>query len=248
MLIWFILFFLVVAISFVLAYQSMGDYEENPLASGKIYSLFLVQKPQALTVEILEKIHAQSISQKAVLSLERIFKGEKQALVLFGPSSILHPYIEDLGLVELEDYSQEEQIGSLAEGNKVLAWEVGMKKKHGTKERVAENHLQEDLPPLLADEQFWWQVILKPQKDKNFQGVIRAVFLTKEQARITQQEEGLLKIGHQAGLLLLPQVYSSSQVLDFYRQRSMSAKGRFGGRVRAEMLLGITEVKALLGL
>lgn len=250
MLIWFILFFLVVAISFVLAYQSMSDYEERPLVAGKIYSLFLIQKPEALTEEIFGKFHAQLLKEKAIISLERLFKGQKKALVIFGPSQALQPFTQDLGLIELEDYSRQDKVKAVAEEKNILAWEQGIKKQGLGQEKQASGDIAEDLPSLLEKEQFWWQLILKPQKSTqpSFQVVIRAVFLAENKKRVTELETDLFKIGKRMNLTMLPQVYSSAQMLDFYRQRILPPKSHPGlEKIKMQIILGPGEIKGFLG-
>lgn len=243
MLIWFILFFLVVAIAFVLAYQSMGDYTEHPFSSGKPYSLYLIQNPQALTEELFLKLYEQSLSLGAVLSLERLFKGQKKALVIFGPASLIGPLSNTLGIVELEDYSE----SNIPEN--ILAWEVSFKKDH-LKEQVLNQSLLAELPELRPTEQFWWQLVLKPQKNLagSFQAALRAVFLTEDKKRVKELESTLFKIGSDSGLTMVPQVYSSSQMLSFYRQRTLPPKNYPGlEKIKVEMVLGFGEIKKLLG-
>jgi len=75
MLIWIILFFIVIIISFIMAVKSMSDYQEKPLSLGLNYSLFLITNPLQLTSEILEKIYEEALKSNTPFSLEKLFKG-----------------------------------------------------------------------------------------------------------------------------------------------------------------------------
>src|SRR3990167_440594 len=105
MLIWAILFLVVMGVSFVLAFRSMSDYREVPAPSVP-FSVFLVGNPQALTLGNLQKLGEAFIKGKFIFSFERLFKGPKRALVVFGPVDVLQPFSQSLGLTEIEDYSR----------------------------------------------------------------------------------------------------------------------------------------------
>ena len=143
MILWFVLFGLVVLISFVLALLSMREYHEIPKESD--YGLFLIRKPTELTGKFLDSI--QRILDSKVLSIERLIKGDQSVLVMFGPRSLLLENKDLLDLVELEDYTR---IGS----RNVSCYEVGNSEKMFT-----------NLPKLLHSEQFWCQFLLSSKAD-----------------------------------------------------------------------------------
>lgn len=217
MLIWFVLFFIILAISLVLAYQSMSDYHEAPKNWGVVYSLFLVGRPQNLTKDVWQKLYLAALSKGFILSLERLFKGSKKALVIFGPSLVLNPLTADLGLLELEDYSQKlpSDIAHLA------AWEVGVKASHP--KPLILPHISQFIPKLEDTEEFRWQLVLQPvKKDLNysFQTKIRGLVISSDTRRVKELREELVKIGKDQGLAMLPQAYTSLQIAKFYQQRS----------------------------
>lgn len=155
MLLWLALFLIIIAISFLLAYQSMRDFAEKPSALGKDYSLFLVRNPQNLSTKLLEELHAATLKTGHIITLERLFKGTKSAVVIFGPKSILDNY-PDLNLLELEDYTNVSEY-------EVIAWEVGTKDAAMFHfDRIA---VFNQIPKLEETEQFWWQLTMRGSKE-----------------------------------------------------------------------------------
>lgn len=143
MILWFILFGLVVLISFILAFLSMREYHEIPNESD--YSLFLIRKPSALGDKFLNSI--QNILGSRVLSIERLIKGDKSVLVAFGPRSLLLNYKDLLDLIELEDYVN--LIGRYA-----LCFETQNSQQIFT-----------NIPKLLPTEEFWCQFLLSSKEN-----------------------------------------------------------------------------------
>ncbi len=233
MLLWIILALIVVGVSFILAIRSMNDYREAPPASVS-YSLFLVGNPGGLTTNVIHELHQAVIKDKFTLSFERLFKGLKRALVIFGPAEVLLPFKEALGLTEIEDYS-----------NKVSeymrAWEVGKKQKG---EPAVNLSILGYIPGLLETEEFWWQIVTKPEKD-SFRSTIRAVFKTDRQERLTSLSEELSRIGKGEGLAQIPEAYSSGQVVKFYRERSLPLG--FSSDITS-VNLTFPEINSLLGI
>ncbi|TSC66298.1 MAG: Uncharacterized protein CEO21_226 [Microgenomates group bacterium Gr01-1014_80] len=196
MIIFLILFFIILSVSFVLAYSSMRDYQEVP-ASEKEYSLYLIRKPQFLTSQLLGALI--NLSKGKIISLERLFKGESSALVIFGPRKVLEGHFSEiLGLLELEDYTRVTQASS---------WEIGRRGQPDLK-----SDFFRDLPAFSKEEQFWWQVVIK-----DFEVQLRAVFAyaDKERGGLVSVLEG---IGGKS-LGKLPKAFTSDQILDFYRKR-----------------------------
>lgn len=204
MIIFLILFFIILSISFVLAYLSMRDYQEVPVTE-KEYSLYLIRKPQFLTPQILGAL--VNLSKGKIISLERLFKGESSALVIFGPKKVLEGHFSEiLGLLELEDYTKVVE---------ATAWEIGRRGQHDLKFDIFEN-----LPVLSKEEQFWWQVVIR-----DFEVQLRAVFAfaDKDRRSLALRLEG---IGGKS-LGKLPKAFTSDQILDFYRQRVFTPANSF---------------------
>lgn len=160
MVLWFILFLIIIAISFVLAYQSMQDYQERPVQMGTENSIFLVRNPNTLTNEMLDEIHAVTVSTGYIVSIEKLLKGQKSALVIFGPKNILQQFSDRLSLIELEEYTNVDE-------HRVTAWEVGVKDTFVFH--------SEDVPALLTSmprleesEHLWIQFVLQSRKEQGF--------------------------------------------------------------------------------
>ena len=165
MILWLLLFGLVLAISFVLAAKSMRDFQEiSPADNG----LYLIRSPGGLSYEVLNALQ-QSLKPGQLLSLERLFKGDKSALVIFGPKDLLK--VSVLDLLELEDYTFVTE--------QVSAWEI----RGGTGNwRGIFTNLK-----LLESEHFWWQVIFS----KGFKVQIRAVLVSANPVKIEKLAQSL---------------------------------------------------------
>src|SRR3989338_11196841 len=100
MILWVVLFVLVVTISFVLAAKSMRDFTEVA-HKGEEYSLFLIRQNTGLNVQLLNSIHDNLLSSGSIISFERLVKGQKSALAVFGPKKLLMSYKDFLNLLEL---------------------------------------------------------------------------------------------------------------------------------------------------
>lgn len=231
MVIWVLLFLIILAISAFLAFESMVDYREHPLNFKIGYSLYLVSKPQMLTPEFVNQLYLSMIEDNLIFSLERLFKGQKRALLVYGPSNKFRQFVNFLGLIELEEYSRKIEIDQLEAQAPIFAWEVGTKNSSG---EVAVSSLLSYMPQLNSNEEFWWQVVLQPYKTWNvlrlmkreekkdgFKAIIRAVVKADDRKRAASLQDELTKIGADQGLLPLPQIYTTSQVIKFYQERMM---------------------------
>lgn len=112
--IFILLFLLIVGVSIYLAFLSMKDFYELP-PKDTSYGLFLIKNPPALETGILDQI-GSLLTDSLIVSFEKLYKGSKLALVIFGPKKIL-VLLKDLDLVELEDYTKVSQ-------KKISAWEL----------------------------------------------------------------------------------------------------------------------------
>ena len=216
MILWIILFLLIIGISFVLAYRSMKDYSEIPKSSKVEYSLFLIRQTEKFNAHTLDSLGKFLLDERLLISLERLFKGTQAALTIYGPKSILNKLSPDLNLLELEDYTQR------LSSQDIYIWEMGVRDRKGFSLGDV-NHIFQGFQ-LGPEEQFFWQVVLDPKRDKehiSFQTQIRAVVYCSDPSRkrvlISLLQE--LKLGE---LTKIPRPFSTEQMLDFYKQRSLS--------------------------
>ena len=104
------------------------------------------------------------------------------------------------------------------------ALEIGSK---NLSSKILEKDFYLQLPQLKEGEQLWWQIILKPKiinrqcKDKevHFQSIIRVILLTVDRTKEQEVDEILFTKGKELGFIVLPQAYSSFELLKFYQQR-----------------------------
>jgi len=197
MIVWLFVLAIVLAASFLLALRSMRDYQEIP-GEDEGYSLFLIRKPQEINVEILKQLHDSFLKSGQMLSFERLFKGNKSALVIYGPRS-LTSVLRMLDLLELEDYTE-------VSPEQVLAWEMGVRKGQA---------VFEGFPQLRESEHFWWQVLLS----RSFKPQIRAVVVSLDAQR-RQEVSSLIENIAPDQLVRLPKGFSNAELLDFYQKRS----------------------------
>lgn len=215
MFLWILFFLIIAGIAFLLAYSSMSDF--RIFASGKKYSLFLVRNIGMFDEELLNKLHTAVYRKKLLLSLERLFKGDKSALAIFGPRDILMSFKDDLSLVELEDYTERPP-------ENFTAWEMGIKSE-GVK---PDAKFLREVSALLPSEQFWWQVVLVPIMEKNeeiFTTQVRAVFVYENEERRKELTPKLQRLSD-GFLVKVPKPYAKEQILQFYKKRSLE-KGEF---------------------
>lgn len=217
MILWLVLFSLVLAISFVLAMQSMKDYQEIPHKSETQYGLFLIRKTENFNTDFLNSLRENLLADSLIVSLERLFKGKKAALTIFGPIKILDKFSSQLDLLELEDYTKS------CNGKDVSAWEVGIKDA-GKFESLNTDKIFGNLPDLEEEDQFFWQVILNAkggESEKSFQTQIRAAVFTKDSVRrdVLVHLFQNIKLGE---LIKIPKPFTSEQMMTFFKLRSLS--------------------------
>lgn len=216
MIFWITIAVLIVLISFVLAVRSMADFARNPIPSR--YALYLIRNQQALTVPVLDAMHGLLLKEGSTISLERLIKGRESALVIFAPQNILNSF-SALDLVELEDYAT----GSL---DNWQAWQMGVKRKNN----VQIKSYFEDFPPLQEAEQFWWQMVLKADKEKGyFEAQIRVIAKSQEESWQKRSSGSLQKI---------PKPFSREKLLDFYQKRTFLSD-KFNPKLTSSAVLQI---------
>lgn len=207
MILFWLLFIIIILISVILAYFSMRDFQISPEDFGGQNSLFLIRKPQALTPQIISEIHESTQKMGLIITLERLFKGRESALVIYGPRRVLEGLDPALSMIELEDYLDGEI--------NVTAWEIGIKKPKVFKESLFLN-----FPRLEVGEQIWYQLVLQARRgiNKQFSSQVRVVVVSPE---IQRREKLFNDLMNKSSLVKLPKPYSSAQMLDFYKKRSM---------------------------
>lgn len=199
MIFFLIIFLVIIAASFILAYTSMKDFQEIP--SVERNGVYLIQKPDALTKELLEDLRSRSGSE--VISLERLFKGKQSALVIFGQKKLLEQF-SVLNLLELEDYSK-------MKGAKT-AWEMAIKGS------FPKTNIFDSLPDLNSDEQFWFQLLVR-NKSRDWQGTIRAVVLSDNEAH---RKELSGKLQTLANIVKVPRPLTSEQIYNSFTKRAFA--------------------------
>ncbi len=204
MILWVILFVLIVVISFILAARSMRDFTETQ-TQGEEYSLFLIRNTNKLNRELFSLFRNDLLHSGSFISFEKLFKGKKSALVVFGPRKLLINYKDTLSLLELEDYTN-------VNVEQISAWEVGLK---NTAEIDNGQKLFEGLPPMLETEHFWWQMILPA----SFKPQIRAVLVSPDQLS-RNNLTNVLQTLKPHRIPKLPKAFSNIQLLEFYQKRS----------------------------
>lgn len=228
---WFALFLLVVAISFILAKKSMSDFGEIPSPKGGEYGLFLIRKPENLTPALLDSIHEGGVKEGLIIALERLFKGRETALVIFGPLRVLTNYLDKLNLLQLEDYTNLSR-------DHISSWEVGFKNQsHAVPDNPFKN-----FPTIYETEKFFFQLLLNPKSPKGegkvFLGQIRAVLFSPHSQRRGKLTATLQNLNH---LTKIPRPYSAGQIFDFYVSRSFF-RGKFNLNLRSSQVVKLIEL------
>lgn len=223
----------------------MRDYAEMPSASSTVYSLYLIKNEAGLNDEILKKINEIINQKRLIVSFERLFKGSKKALVVYGPAVILKQFTTVLDLVELEDYSL--KFDHITEG--ILAWEISSKNFRKVDKPLiyqATGNPIVDLNKisvnLSENEELWWQVVTQPKCEKDrlqvfFKVLIRAVVVTGDYDRAEKIKSKIDEAVKQTNLVTVPQIYSTAQEMKFYQKRSLPQNilGKEGGHFVASL-------------
>ena len=208
MILWLALFFLVVAVSFVLAFLSMKDYQEIPVKSREEYALYLIRNPHNLNAVLLDTLRERILPHGLIVSIERLFKGKQAVLTIYGPRRMLEEFNNELNFLELEDYSLNLNSGHIA------VWEVTLKNKDSISEKEG---VFRNFPMLRDDEQFFWQIVLGAGKT-SFQTQIRAAVYSIDHQRRSELAKLLQNFSND--LIKVPRPFSAGQMLTFYRLRS----------------------------
>jgi len=218
MVFYLLLFILILAVSFLLAYRSMKDYDKKNHFPEKVGSLYLIRNPKALDSQTIELIANKAALKRVSFSIERLYKGNKSALVIFGLPVLFEEIYQKLDLLELEDYVHTNQ--SITD-----SWSI----------KIPENKPKIDFE-LEHSDQLWWQLTIgtgKATKKSNLssydlmlqkttkkiqgsQGLIaelRVVFLIDEQFRLQAIQQQLEKSLNDKNLIISKDITVASDYI-----------------------------------
>jgi hypothetical protein len=224
MLIYLISFVVILVVSFILALKSMKDYDKKTHFSESRGSLYLIRNPKAISEQLIQELSDLSLKHNTTFAIERLFKGQKSALVIFGKSNLLTNF-PSLDLLELEDYVHNHP-------NISDAWSVN----------PVGNRLDFGLD-LSESDQVWWQVVIGRSKDQkktktdSYQLMLdksgkkmsnptailaqaRAVFLIEEPLKLQPVAQQFEKMLHQASLSVLSK---NIKIADDYIVRNLKS-------------------------
>ncbi len=218
----------------------MKDFQELPNKNIG-YGLFLVQQLSQFDEQFLSKLHTLSQQKKyqkinpLIFSLEKLTKGQHQALVFYGPKDLVLEFPE-LQLLALEEYTTNLYV------SKVQAFEVELPKQKKLPADFSNKTLFEKLS-LDQDEYLFWQIVLIPSKiSSNFQAGFRIVLSSAESSRrVILAKMFEEQLSQQTNLSRVKRKQSSSQIYNSYKKRAV-----FPSETR-QVLVNVKQVLALLG-
>lgn len=183
----------------------MKDFQEIP--SKESLSIFLIRDISNLNENLVKELHQKLVLNNWTVSIERIFKGGRQAYILVGPKEVVSE-LSSLNLLELEDY-----VGQVTN---IILWEMTVKKH--TKFNILHS-----IPALNENEQFWLQLLLKGQKGKDlFLAQIRTGVVSDK-----AKEHALLLTHLSDGQLVkLPRPVTSKEMFTLYKSRTFYKQNR----------------------
>lgn len=211
MTLWFVIVIIVLAVSFFLAMRSMSNYQYTPKTSSRSSSLFLIQAENVLTAEIMDQLYGQ-LRATEIISLERLFKGSKRALVIYGPEEVIKQFLNTLQPLELEDYTSL----SVQTGLTQFAWVLTAKQGGGNKFDTTSI----SMPDLNTNEQIWFQIVTQKRSDVHQNAILRLVVSCEENRKTLLMDE-VVKIINQAGIIRVPTALSHETVMTHFKDRAM---------------------------
>lgn len=155
MLLWLTVLSLIAIVSLALTLRSMRNFNElgqNTVPQG----LFLIRNLGEFNDQTLQALHNWASAQNIFFSLERLFKGGEQALVIYGPVDLLG-LLPELDLLELEDYLGQKQELSKITSTQILGFTIPLSLGLGFIRSSFLHNLE-----LVPTEQFFWQLMIKP--------------------------------------------------------------------------------------
>lgn len=217
-----ILLLLIVAaiVSVLLAYLSLHDYQDTLQDETGVY---LIRKIKALNKDFLESLNSKLRNEEEIVSLEKLIKGKRVAMVIYGPKHLIESF-KELDLLELEDYSR------VVPDKNIFCWEVVP--------RMGKRKLDLVFPEVqVADnEQVFYQVVL--QKDNSsFQSTARVVVVAEDITRKLKLMNDLGKLIEGKGFSRKKLKKTSATLYKAYKLRSITPKLIYKFNLKYEELL-----------
>lgn len=220
-----ILFIVVVVASLIMAWRSMGDFEERPNHKNHSYGVFLILSREGLTPGLLDKLYSLCVQGQTIFSIEKLFKGHEQAMVVCLPRS-LKDKLAPTHLIELEDYvftgMGQKDLNQVTLGE-TFTWQMVKKGKLAL----------ENTPSMLKtlslkpEQKFFWQLVLLPLKGKpgQFQSTLRAMVVESDPAkRLDLVKKSNSKLSLTKGLSRKNSKKSSKKEFESYKARTLIPK------------------------
>lgn len=223
--IWVIIIAVTILVSVILAFRSMKDYRDLP-ASKQPLSLYLVRNRGALNTDLFQRLDQ-------IVSVERIFKNGEDAVVIYGPTSLIQNFPE-LNLLELEDLLE-----SSVKIDDVFAW--GIQPKSGAVQKMGDikrvnfwKELQLD-----EDQMVFWQVVCTPDGGV-FQVTMRGIIVDPEpQKRVILSKLIDQKLQQETGLIREERKETTTHYFNAFKKRTLIPKEVSKFTLNADEILNI---------
>lgn len=223
--IWIILIGITIVVSLILTLRSMKDYHDVP-SSKEENGLFLIRNRQGLSSNKLDKVH----------SLERFFKGKEDALILYGPKSLMQS-LPELNLLELED-----PLGSQVKPDDAFAWVIQPKDSAVQKTGNINKVIFFNELDLEEDQIFFWQIVFSPE-GYEFQSTIRGIIVDQSpHQRVLLSKLIDQKLKEETGLVREERRETTTQIFNAFKKRTLLPKET------TKFTLSAKEILNLLGI
>lgn len=208
------------AVSAFLAYLSLYDYQDLPPAGE--HSVYLIRNLGGVNEAFLSELNKRLKEENQIVSLEKLFKGNREALLIYGPKHLVESFPE-LDLLELEDYTRIPE-------RDLLCWEIVPKPQKHKTDLV--------LPTMdIGDsEQIFYQIALQKNK-ASFQATIRVVVVSSEITGKLRLMNTLNRLLQQRGFIRKNLKKTSATVYKAYRKRTATPKEIFSFNLKYQSLL-----------
>jgi hypothetical protein len=215
--IWFGIFIVVLGIALFLAYRSMRDYQEIPKVSKLPYGLFLISQSNLLQKETLQQLYQITKKYQAIISLERLTKGNQTAFAIYGPKNLVQA-MGQLKLVELEDYLGSSGPKQVQPDQTYSCVYTSRKEK----EEIVENGFLDSII-LEEDQQLFWQIVCLPdERESTFQVTVRLMMVDADPTRRIQTAKKIDEaISNKTFLAKQDRDATSGQLYESYKARTL---------------------------
>ncbi len=222
----------------------MKDFKEIPITPSVEYGLFLVKNTAMLTKEYLDKIHQFSLENKAIISFERLIKGEESVLVIMGPKNMVTGFAE-LGLIELEDFllpvSQPQNFDdpNKVSVNQSLGFVISAKDDPKKHLMISPGFLKQlNLEP---NQKFFFQIVLSALKENSqFQLTIRALVNDADASKRAELAKKLgSHIAESTGLKIEEREETTTKIFMDFQKRALVPSEVSKFNLTADEVLGL---------